>query len=299
VKWTDRLYQQVRAEFLGGCPGRELARRYGLSERTVFRWTFERSRGGRPRQLGRAIGIDEYARRKGHRYNTSSVDLDQGRPIATFRGRRAEEVIAWFKSRPQAELERVEVVVLDMSKTYASAIQDLFGESVQVIDRFHVVKLAVDALDEVLRSVQQQLEPEESKALKKLRRRWLKSPNQLNVDELIARYEWRRRFPQLREVIDWVQDLRLWCERKYEKPAREALSKLLERASQSTQEPLQRMAGTLRRWFEPIVHYIRHRYSNGMTEGFNNKIKLIQRMAYGLRNEHNRRKRIMAYCGKT
>lgn len=299
VKWTARLYQQVRAEFLGGCPSRELARRYGLSERTVFRWTFERSRGGRPRQLGRAIGIDEYARRKGHRYNTSIIDLDTGRPIATFKGRRTEDVLAWFKRRPQAELDRVEVVVLDMSKTYASAITDLFGESVQVIDHFHVVKLAVEALDEVLRSVHKQLDPEEAKALKKLRRRWLKSPNQLNVDELIARSDWRRRFPQLREVIDWVQDLRRWFERKYEKPAREALLKLIDRASQSAQEPLQRMAGTLTRWFEPIVHYIRNRYSNGRTEGFNNKIKLIQRMAYGLRNEHNRRKRIMAYCGKT
>jgi transposase len=276
-----------------------LARRYGLSERTVFRWTFERSRGGRPRQLGRAIGIDEYARRKAHRYNTSIIDLDKGQPLATFKGRRAEDVLAWFKRRSQAELDRVEVVVLDMSKTYASAIQELFGESVQVIDRFHVVKLAVDALDEVLRSLQKQLDPDDAKALKKLRRRWLKSANQLNVDELIARYKWRQRFPQLREMIDWVQDLRLWFERKYEKPAREALLKLIERASQSPQEPLKRLAGTLTRWFEPIVHYIRNRYSNGMTEGFNNKIKLIQRMAYGLRNEHNRRKRIMACCGRT
>jgi len=299
VKWTERLYQQVRAEFLGGCPSRELARRYGLSERTVFRWTFERSRGGRPRLLGHAIGIDDYARRKGHHYNTSIIDLDKGRPIATFKGRRADDVLAWFKSRPQSELNRVEVVVLDMSKTYASAVKELFGESVQVIDRFHVVQGAVNALDEVLRSVQKQLHAEEAKALKKLRRRWLKSANQLHVDELIARYEWRRRFPQLREMIDWVQDLRLWFERKYEKPAREALSKLIERASQSVQEPLKRMAGTLTRWFEPIVHYIRNRYSNGITEGFNNKIKLIQRMAYGLRNEHNRQKRIMAYCGKT
>lgn len=225
--------------------------------------------------------------------------MDKGRPIATFKGRRTEEVIAWFKSRPQADLERVEVVVLDMSKTYASAIQQLFGESVQVIDRFHVVTLAVDALDEGLRSVQKQREPEEAKALTKLRRRWLQSANQLNVDELIARDEWRRRFPQLREMLDWVQDVRMWFERTYEKPAREALLKLIERASQSAQEPLKRMAGTLTRWFEPMVHYIRNRYSNGMTEGFNNKIKLIQRMAYGLRNEYNRRKRIMAYCGKT
>jgi len=299
VKWTERLYHQVRAEFLGGCPGRELARRYGLSKRTVFRWTFERSRGGRPRKLGRVIGIDEYARRKGHRYNTSIVDLDKGRPIATFKGRRAEEVIAWFQGRPQAERDQVEVVVLDMSKTYASAIKALFGEQVQVIDRFHVVQQAVGALDEVLRSVQKRLDADEAKALKKLRKRWLQSANQLEVDELIARYEWRRRFPELRETLDWVQDLRMWFERRYEKPAREALLKLIERAKQSALEPLQRMSGTLDRWFEPIVRYIRHRYTNGMTEGFNNKIKLIQRMAYGLRNEHNRQKRILAWCGKT
>jgi transposase len=298
VQWTERLYHQVRQEFLRGCPCKELARRYGLSERTVFRWTFEKSRGGRPRKLGRAIGIDEYARRKGHRDNTLIVDLDKGQPIATFKGRRADEVMAWFTSRPQDELDRVEVVVLDMSKPFFSAVKAVFGDKVHVIDRFHVIQQAVSALDEVLRSVQKQLGQEEAKALKKLRKRWLKSADQLHVDELIARYEWRRRFPELRETIDWVQDLRQWFDRKYDKPAREAFCKLIERASQSAQESLQRVAGTLNRWFEPIVCYIRHRYTNGMTEGFNNKIKLIQRMAYGLRNEHNRRKRILAWCGQ-
>jgi len=94
VKWTDRLYHQVRQEFLHGCPCDELARRYGLSARTVFRWTFEKSHGARPRKLGRALGIDEYARRKGHRYNTIIVDLDKGRPITTFKGRRVEDVMS-------------------------------------------------------------------------------------------------------------------------------------------------------------------------------------------------------------
>jgi transposase len=297
VKWTERLYNRVREDFLRGCPCRELARRYGLSERTVCRWTFARSRGGRPRKLGRAIGIDEYARRKGHRYHTLIVDLDKGQPLATFKGRRTDEVIAWFNSRPRDELERVEVVVLDMSKAYFAAIKEVFGAQVQVIDRFHIIKQAVDALDEVLRSVQRQRDREAAKALKKLRKRWLKSADQRNVDEFIARDEWRQRFPELRQTIDWVQALRTWFDRNYEKPAREALLKLIERASQSAQEPLQRLAGTLTRWFDPIVRYIRHRYTNGMTEGFNNKIKLIQRMAYGLRNEHNRRKRILASCG--
>jgi hypothetical protein len=58
------------------------------------------------------------------------------------------------------------------------------------------VQQAVSALDEVRRSVPKQLDPEEAKARKKLRKRWLKSADQLQVDEWIARYEWRRRFPQ-------------------------------------------------------------------------------------------------------
>jgi transposase len=162
----------------------------------VLRWTFARSRGGRPRKLGRAIGIDAYARRQGHRDNTLIVDLDSGHPMATCKGRQAEDVIAWCTSRPQAERDLVAVVVLDMSKTFLSAIKAIFGDHVQVIDRFHVVHQAVSALDEVLRSVHKQLDPEEAKALQKLRKRWLKSADRLQVDELIARDEWRRRFPQ-------------------------------------------------------------------------------------------------------
>jgi hypothetical protein len=54
----------------------------------------------------------------------------------------------------------------------------------------------VDALDSVLRSVKNQLNQDEAQALKKLRKRWLKSADQLDVDELIARYDWRRRFPE-------------------------------------------------------------------------------------------------------
>ena len=229
-----------------------------------------------------------------------SVDLAKGKPIVTFHGRRADEVVAWFRSRPHKELLRVEVVVvvLEMSKAFFTAIKEVFGDQVHVIDRLHVVQQAVEALDAVVGSVKKPLAKDEANALQKLRKRWLKSADQLDVDEVIARYEWRRRFPEWRETLDWVQNWRKGFERKYETPAREALLKLIERASQSAQEPRRRIAGTLTRWFEPMARYIRHRYTNGMTEGFNNKIKLIQRMAYGLRNEHKRRKRILAWCGQ-
>lgn len=76
-----------------------------------------------------------------------------------------------------------------MSKTFFAAIQAVLGDQVQVIDRFHVGKQAVDALDDVLRVIQKQREPEEAKERKKLRKRWLKSPDQLHVDAWTARYE--------------------------------------------------------------------------------------------------------------
>lgn len=174
VTWTERLDEHVRQACLHGCPCQELARRSGVSARTVFRWTFAKSRGGRPRKLGRAVGIDAYSRRQGHRSNTIIGDLDTGRPITTFTGRRVEEVVAWFTSRPPAELEGVEVVVLEMSKSLYAAITQVFGDQGEVIDRFQVVQQAVGALDGVLRSVHKQRTREEAKARTKRRKRWLK-----------------------------------------------------------------------------------------------------------------------------
>jgi transposase len=141
------------------------------------------------------------------------VDLDRGKPMAPCKGRRAEEVLAWCKSRPHAERDQGDVVVGEMAKTSASAMQPLFGEPGHVIDRFPGVQLAVDALEGVVRSGQKQRAPEEAKDLKTLRTRGLKSANQRTVDAWIARDAWRRRFPAWREVLDWVQNVRTWCER--------------------------------------------------------------------------------------
>jgi hypothetical protein len=101
VQWTARLSTQGRTAFLHGCPCKARARRSGCSARTVLRWTFARSRGGRPRKRGRVIGSDAYARRTGHRDTPLIVDVEKGQPIATWKGRRAEEGIAWCTSRPQ------------------------------------------------------------------------------------------------------------------------------------------------------------------------------------------------------
>jgi len=197
------------------------------------------------------------------------VDEGNGQPIMTFQSRRADEVVVWFRSRTHKALLRVAVGVLDMSKAFCPALKEVFGAQGHIIDRFHVVPQAVEALDAVLGSAKKQLDKDAANALQTLRTRWLKSADQLDVDELIARDEWRRRFPELRATLDWGQNVRKWLESNYGKPAREALLKLIERARQSAQEPRRRIARTLTRWCEPISRDMRHRDTNGMTEGFN------------------------------
>jgi len=178
-----------------GGPGHALARRSGLSERTVLRWTLARSRGSRPRKLGRAMGLDADARRQGHHDHTWTVDLAQGQPMATWKGRRADEVMAGCKSRPHDAREKVEVVVLERSKTSFAAVKEVLGDHGPGIDRFHGVHQAVGALDAVMRSGHKQRDPEDAQERRKLRKRWLQSAAQRNVDAWSARDEWRRCFP--------------------------------------------------------------------------------------------------------
>lgn len=294
-----RLSAEARESVLRNVPSKEVGRLLGIPARTVFRWTFQRPPSGRPRALGRVLGIDEFSRRKGHVYCTHIVDLERRRTVAVLTGRGKDALVTWLRSQPIEQLAKVETVVIDMSKTYEPAIREVFALRVLVIDRFHVMQMAVEALGKVHRLVKQQLSKAEGEELDELKRLWLLSykKGQISSERALDRLKWLRRFPQLAGTVAWVQDLRAWYERRYAGPARKALSELIQRAQQLDLEPLAAVAGTLSRWAEPITAFIGRRYTNGPTEGFNTKIKLIQRTAYGLRNEQNRALRIRAAIG--
>jgi len=294
-----RLNAQARETVLRNVPSKEVGHLLGVPARTVFRWTFEGPRGGRPRALGRVLGIDEFSRRKGHVYCTHIVDLERRRTIAVLPGRGKDLLVAWLRSRPAEELARVETVVIDMSKIYEPAVREVFGSRVLVIDRFHVMQQAVEALGKVHIAIKRQLGKDEVRQFDELRRLWLRSyrAGKISAERAMERLEWFRRFPQLEAAVEWVQDLRVWYGRRYVGPARKALSVLIERARKLDLESFADVAGTLERWADPITAFVGRRYTNGPTEGFNTKIKLIQRTAYGLRNERNRELRIRAACG--
>ena len=93
----------------------------------------------------RALGIDDFAFRKGHTYGTILVDLERRCPVDLLADREAETVARWLKEHPG-----VQIISRDRSETYRNASTHGAPEAVQVADRFHLVKNIGDSLKQLL-----------------------------------------------------------------------------------------------------------------------------------------------------
>src|SRR5262249_38801170 len=94
----------------------------------------------------RAIGLDDWAKRKGHTYGTIVVDLDRHCPVDLLEDRTAETVAAWLQAHPE-----VTVVARDRAEAYASGVTQGAPDAVQVADRWHLVKNLREAVEAELR----------------------------------------------------------------------------------------------------------------------------------------------------
>ncbi|HEV2121759.1 MAG TPA: ISL3 family transposase [Chloroflexota bacterium] len=91
------------------------------------------------------IGVDDFAFRKGQRYGTLIVDLEQHRPVDVLPDREAETLAAWLRDHPQ-----IEVISRDRASAYADGATQGAPQALQVADRFHLIQNAGDALQRVL-----------------------------------------------------------------------------------------------------------------------------------------------------
>ena len=72
---------------------------------------------------------------------------------------------------------------------------------------------------------------------------------------------------------------------------------LLELLNQFQDSPAKALANTLKSWIDPVMRMWRFSYSNGITEGFQTKMKMMSRRSYGFKNFNNDRLRVLAHCG--
>jgi transposase len=141
------------AQAVGGEAGTRLARQFGVpvSADTLLRLLH------RLPELTttsvRVLGVDDFALKRRHTYGTLLVDLETHRPIDLLEGREATVLSQWLQAHPG-----VEIVVRDRAEAYAEGARVGAPQAQQIADRFHLLKNATEALNEVLKGHRRQVE---------------------------------------------------------------------------------------------------------------------------------------------
>lgn len=280
----------------GGVSQRKLSRTHQISPATVERWyqhhiSLKRSEMRR-RSCPRVLGIDEhfFTRKKG--YATTFVDLKNHKVFDVKLGRSEPSLGGYLRSL--TEREKVQVVVMDLSEAYRSLARRYFPNAIIVADRFHVVRL----INWHFLKVWKQHDPEGRK--------------NRGLISLMRRHEWRLSDDQHTKLMNYLADypvlktLYVVKQKLMEfmllktlngKRAKKKLPRYLALLAQLQDSPLRTLAKTLKSWMEPIIAMWRFSKSNGITEGFHNKMEMMSRRAYGFRNFENYRLRVLAHCG--
>ena len=242
------------------------------------------------------IAIDEISIGKRHRYLTVVLDLKTGAVVFVGDGKGADALDPFWKQVKRAK-SKIDAVAIDMSPAYISAIIKNLPNAKIVFDHFHVIKMFNDKLSELRRQLYHEVNDIlQKKAMKGTRWLLLKNPENLDPD----RDEHRR----LREALELNQplatayymkeDLRQFWKQTNKMTATAFLESWIRRARGSDVRILKQLANTLASHKSGLLNYYDYAISTGPLEGTNNKIKTMQRQAYGFRDMDFFKLKIMA-----
>lgn len=229
----------------------------------------------------RAIGVDEFSFRRHHRYVTIVIDHDRTRVIWAGEGKSSETLAAFFEELGPERRASIELVSIDMAAGYIKVIEDVLPHATIVFDRFHVARLAQDAVTEVRRAQMRLLDPEDRTSIKGTRWALLKNPENLRASE-------RAKLDLVRRTNNALYRAYLLKETfldifTYRSPyhARRAIAAWLAWAQRSRLTSFVRLARTVRQHLAGILAFIESRLTNARLEGMNNKARLISHRAFG------------------
>jgi transposase len=249
------------------------------------RWLHKRFRKPRLGKL-RQIAIDEISIGHGHRYLTVVLNLETGAVVFVGDGKGTDALVPFWK-RLKASRAKVEAVATDMSSAYIQAIRENLRGVVHVFDHFHVIKLFNEKLSDFRRDLHRaatdRLHQEVLKGT-----RWLLLKNPENLDPQRNERERLEEALRLNQPLATVyylkEDLRQVWEQPDKAMAARVLDDWIRRAEASGIKVLQKFAATLAMHRTGILAYYDYPISTGPLEGTNNKIKTLQRQAYGFRD---------------
>jgi len=244
----------------------------------------------------KAIGIDEISIRKGHTYRIVVSDLVRRRPIWFGGEDRSEksmdEFYAWLGEKKSRQIK---LAVMDMWKPFGKSTRIHAPQAAILFDKFHVMRHLGDALDKIRRSEFSRLTGEDRKFVKGQRYNLLSHRENLTLSgrqslrkllavnqRLNTAYLLKESFGQL-----WDYSREGWARRFFDNWKESLVGQDL--------KPFEKFAAMVERNWDGVVTYCeaKDKVALGFVEGCNNKIRVIQRRAYGLRDQEYLRLKVL------
>ncbi len=264
----DRSFSQVRRELgVGYCTLRRLLEREIDEEALGFV-------GGEEEIF---LGIDEHSFRH-HELVHTVTEVKKRRVLGVLKDDRIATLKEFLNKIPK---DKVKEVCIDMKDGLRKAVEALFPEAKVVVDHFHVIAESNRKMDEA-RRIEQDIH--RNKKVKIPKKVFLVARDKLSVDERAKVDGLLDQYPTLKGFYWTKEKMRELYRQNSPREAAKLLDNIIFNLRSSDDGELIRWANSLKYWREPILNYFANRTTNGFTEGCNTKIKMLNRISYGLRN---------------
>lgn len=244
--------------------------------------------------LPEAISIDEF---KGNastgKYQCILVDPLKHKILDILPDRTQNHLISYFYSIPKIERYRVKYFVCDMWTPYIDLAKIYFPNAKIIIDKYHFIRQVTWAIDGVRKRLQRSMPAslrkyyKRSKKLILTRYFKLKDENKQACDLMLLYNDDLRKAHFLKEKFYEI------CQNPKYSEQRKDFFQWIKMAENSGIPEFEKCARTYRNWSKEILNAFKYPHiTNGPTEGFNNKIKVLKRTSYGIRKFDHLRTRI-------
>ena len=250
------------------------------------------------------LSVDEVSYKKYHNYLTNVIDTDRKLVIWNQKGRKAEILDQYYQGIGPENCEKISSVAMDGARTYISSTSKYAVNAIIVYDKFHLVQKLNHTVDEVRKFELRKARAEKDEDLIELincKKRFLLLKNKAKLTQHQTGY--LDKLCQLNEPIYKAMLLKESFLQIYalgtddEATVTSHLVSWLNEANNSGVQPFIDLAKKLSDKMDYILNWFKQKVSSAISEGFNNKIKRLKRMAYGYRDVDYFRLKIHQHCG--
>ncbi len=266
----------------------------------------DETRRGRPRW---SFSVETQRWVRTDAWDTGFVDLAGGQGLlGQIEGRTSACVVAWLQAQTPQFREAVRFVAIDPAAVYAAAIrtEGLLPNATIVVDHFHLVKLANDAVTKVRRRV---IWEQQGRRGRKIDPAWANRRRLLCARERLSDKGFTTMWNSLVDSDSSAQILTAWIAKEelralfalagtgaHRDEIRHRLGVYYQWCADSDIDELATLAGTIETWWPAIEAFLATGITNAKTEGINRLVKQTKRSACGFRNPTNGHRRIRLNC---